>query len=1032
MIRIKTVSPLRAAIACLGSVAMLQSLAAAQADVYEPFNIVFNTPVGPGGSSGFGWGADWTAALDTTTPGIVGPRARGPAGSWGPDQDGMNDDDNLDFAGYTTGGNTAGFSAQRTAGAGVSTIARPFNAGVLDAGLIQGGEIWFSMLIQAPSFNAQYGAGLGNTAFDPDRGSAPPQTANNDRLHGFRFRDPGGGGPETSVMELVSQSWWGSTGSANGFLAGGDTAIAVEFDEEMLVIVRYQFVAGLEDIVTVYKVTETDTGASLDSLPSSSHFAFLDPSTLTQLSIYDQLNFRQDEIRIAALAPGGDPQSSLDAVAPGMQLSFAADSGVYEPFELSFNTVIGPGGSTGNGWADDWTVTRSSAALSANNNLVSRFINQSFGPDQDGIDQDNIPFDGYTTGGFTQGFSVLRQPNAMGQSAASRPFLAASLQSGLQQGGEVWGSLLIQAQTTFNSNYYFGLAAQPFDAETQAPIVTTEDDKTIGFRIQAGGGTMVLKAQAWRGNNGSGQAGFTTGGPDIPVAQGERMLIVMRYQFENGSNDSVTIWKVNDTDNGRFLSEIATEGRESAINGLFIDEATISLVAQVESGNPIWDEVRFVPVAPATGRAGVEAALDAVAPGMNLDLAPLPVLSFVDDDADLYEPFDMPGGELIDQQGSGKGWGETGTDASTASRWQSQATSQGGTPGQHEVLPAPQSFGDIDLFGSPELVINGNSAQRVPDSGASSISREIDPDLAAVLFQEGGETWISAIFDLNDRSAGIVPILAAPSAVVFSNIQYGPEGFGEFPEGTPGVFGESSGFGIRFTGNSAGSDTIIRPWVYLDGWSETIACFLSGENPCPNGAADIPQDTNWFPGDRIMVVMRVQWSGDGDGVPVDGNSDMIPDAGTADVLTLWRLVPEFSIGDAGTNLDTFPGVEHVQGEDFFTPPNMDFPYGEVEIRNQLINTVSIAQNEAQAIDELRVSYVRPGETSQDALSRVSPGLSLTVSNTASPPCNVFDLDGDGDNDGDDVALFIADTSNDAFAIGVYLNNTAAIDPNCGE
>jgi hypothetical protein len=751
----------------------------------------------------------------------------------------------------------------------------------------------------------------------------------------------------------------------------------------MLVIVRYQFVAGIEDITTVYKVSETDAGRSLSEIPSSSHTTFFDPGIFNQLSMFDQGNYRLDEYRVAALAPGGDAQACLDAVAPGMNLSIPAEEGIYEPFALPFNTTIGPGGSSGSGWSDDWTVTRSSAAASANNNLVSRFIADSFGPDQDGVGEDNIPFDGYTDGGFTEGFSVRRLPTAAGQSAASRPFAAASMQNGLQEGGEVWSSVLIQNTQGFNSNFYFGLAAQPFDPETQLPVVTVAEDTTWGFRIQAGNGRMDLKAQGWRGNNGSGSAGFTNAGPDIPVGRGERMLIITRYQFFDGSNDIVTVYRINDSDSGKFLTEVSS----SQVSGAFIDPTTFQLVSMVESGNAHWDEVRFVPVAPG---GDPEAALDAVAPGMDLDIEPLPELAYNEDSADLYEPFDMAPGTSINNQGSGKGWGEAAPgDPSGANRWMLNSTGAG----SHRVLDPASSFGSVDLFGTPELVFNGNTAQRDSQNGSSSITRMISPALAKQLFQEGGETWVSIAFDLNERAGFTNPVAGNNTQIVFANAPYGPEGFGNLDVGNPDVDGEFTGFGLSFTGSVEGVDTILRTSAYYDGWNESSDTFFP--------PMDITS-TDWFSGDKIFVVLRVQWIRSTDGLPVDTDGDNIPDDGTTDIMTLWRLVPEFGIGDSSTDLDVFPSQELQQGNRYFDeqtlngldPADFEFPFGQVAVRNDQINMVSIAQSLNQAVDELRVSYVRPGEQSQDALNRVAPGLSLSVSNTADvtePPCNAADL-----------------------------------------
>ncbi|MEM1166393.1 MAG: hypothetical protein AAGI30_08905 [Planctomycetota bacterium] len=973
------------------------------ANVYEPFDIDFQQPVGgPDGSSGFGWAGDWSFA---SADGGVAPEGAGTSGSWGDDQDGMAPD-NLDFSGYTSSGATAGRSIRRTSGAGAGVITRVLDPDVLaSVRSDDAGEIWLSVLLETPSSNGGFGFLLGDTGFNPVTSQPFDDAGTGEDDRGFGFQIQGNTG------ELFARGWKG-----DGFIGGGEPRLVPGRGAELLVIVRYQLNAGGEDTLTVYLATENDDGRELSQLPSSIYNVFINADDLQLISINDPSQHRLDEIRVAVLADGQSPQVSLDAVAPGMGLSLGlADTGIYEPFDIPFQQAVGgPDGSSGFGWSGDWAVTLSPDASAG---PAGTGASGSFGPDQDGMGADNFDFAGYTSGGFTDGRSVRRSP-AAGESASTRAFASDAIANGLAEGAEIWGSLLVQ-YTGFNSQFGLGLGATAFDPDARVPL-GTDADRMFGFDIFTSGGVNSLRARGWKGG------GFIGGGsPTIPVAFGEEMLIVFRMEIVGGQ-DTLTVWKVGENDSGSFLSSLPNSVLTAAI-----DPSLFSVVAQFETGNAFWDELRIVSV-PVGGDP--EAALDVVAPGMDLDIEPLPVLSFTDDAADVYEPFAMPTGVPVDKQGSGKGWGEIGTDASTASRW--VTTTIGG---EQVVLDGANDL--PSLFGTPELVFNGTAAQRDDTSGASSITRMIDPLLADDLFQEGGETWVSLVLDLNERDGGLTSLVSANNtAVVFANAPYGPEGFGDLPVGGADTFGDFTGFGFRVTGTVEGTDTIIRPTTFFDGWKEG-----SDEFPPTD-----PTSTDWFSGDSILVVMRAQWQRVSDGIPVDGNADDVPDGGTTDVFTLWRLIPGEGLGSATTNLDTFSNQENIQGTRYFDeqdggnvdPSEFEFPFGQVAIRNEQINMVSIAQNLTAAVDELRISYVRFGETSQDALDRVTPGLGLTVSNTANPPappCNDFDLDGDGDNDGDDLAIFLAgpmdlnmDGETDAFDNAVYLDETSAIDPNCGE
>jgi hypothetical protein len=986
-----------------GLVAAGASTASAQADVYEGFDIAFQQLVGPApGSSGFGWVGDWAVSLSLDA--LVGPEGRGASESWGPDQDGTPPD-NIPFDGYTSGGHTTGRSVIRTDGAGTAVITRSLNTSALSAGLVEGGELWFGMLVGTPSQTNQIGMTLGVTGFDPET-RVPTGDPTLDRGYGYHLRTQDG------AMNLIARGWKGG-----GFIGAGEPSIPVGVDEDMLIIVRYQFVAG-QDILTAYKVLESDAGKKLSELPQSAFLTAMEPSELVVMSLYQTGTPRMDEIRISALAPGGDVQACLDAVAPGMGLSVfgsVPDGGIYEPFDIAFGQAVdGAAGSSGFGWTGDWTTVLDP---SATNGPEGRGAGESFGPDQDGIEPDNISFNGYTDS-HTQGRSVKRLV-AAGNSAIHRPIDPAALMGGLVEGGEVWASMLI-VNTGFNNDYGFGLGATAFDPATKKPLGVV-DDKTFGFQMRSVSGVMEIIARGWKGG------GFQGASPDsIPVALNEKMLVVLRYQFFPGE-DALTVWKVSETDSGAFLTDLPAATWNSNI---FMDPSLFTLVAQYETANCTYDEFRFASV---PFGADPEDALDEVAPGMDLDIAPLPPLTFNADSADLYEPFDMPESVVVDKQGSGKGWGEDDMGNTTgASRWDTLKSG-----GEHEVLPAAQSLGaSVPLFGSPELVFNGVSARRIDGSQAGSVTRMIDPALAQMLFQEGGETWVAVALDLNDRSgASPLPVSGNNTQVVFANAPAGPEGFANLPEGTPGVYGEFTGFGFRVTGDDEGVDTIIRPTAFFDGedgWKESSDVFP------PLDATS----TDWFSGDKIFVIMRCQWKRTMDGPPIDENPmDGIPDDGTTDVITVWRLVPEFSVGGFDTDLDTFPNQELIQGSAFFdADPLNPNPVGEVAIRNHQINQVTIAQNLTGAVDELRASYVRFGETSQDALSRVAPGLSLTVSNTANPPmppCNEFDLNANGMLDGNDVEIYLADPYDlnmdgvvDFFDIAIFQNGVSTPDPNC--
>ncbi|USN99713.1 MAG: hypothetical protein H6810_03375 [Phycisphaeraceae bacterium] len=915
--------------------------------VYEGFDIAFDEYVGPGtGSSGFGWAGDWAAALSVDA--TDGPKGQGATGSWGPDQDGTPPD-NLDFDGYTSGGFTTGRSVRKGTGAGVASITRSLNTSAIAPGLIEGGELWFSMLVEIPGYNTGFGVQMGATGFDPD--TKLPTGDDTQRGYGFQIRTVSG------AMNMIARGWKGG-----GFIGGGAPEIPVAQNEEFMVIVRYQILAGA-DAITVYKVSENDSGLDLAQLPSSTFSTGMAPADFAVMTLYDEGNTRFDELRVATLAPGGDPQDGLNEVAPGMGLTYGAiipDQGLYEGFDIPFNQPVGPGdGSSGTGWLGDWELTLSLDGLQG---PTGRGAGESWGPDQDGTPPDNLDFNGYTDGGYTTGRSVKRL-DATGTSALTRPFDPTALAGGLFGNGELWASVLVKLPSN-NTELGLGLGATAFDPDTKRPFGTV-DDKTFGFQIRTVSGAMNMIARGWKGG------GFVgAGAPSIPVAIDEEFLIVMRYEI-GGGTDRLTVWKVLETDTGAYLVDLP-----SSVFDTGIDPNILGLLAQYNVGNTTWDELRYASI----GSGGdPEACLDAVAPGMNLDIAPLPDLAYNADSADLYEPFDMNAGESVSQQGSGKGWGEAAPgNPSGASRWAMNST------GDEQMIRADAiSFPAVPLFGSPELVFNGRTAQRPGTSGASSITREIDPELASKLFQEGGETWISLALDFNERDPIVVPVTGNNTSLCFANAPYGPNGYGNLPEGGVDTFGDYTGFGFRVTGTDEGVDTIIRPTCFFDGWKE-------GSDSFPPADAT---STDWYFGDKIYVVMRVQWKRTADGAPTDLNGDMIPDDGTTDVVTLWRIVPEFAIGGPNTNLDTFPNQEVIQGEAYYGDPGA-YPFGEIAIRNDQINMVSIAQDTNGAFDELRASYVRYGEQSQDALDRVAPGLNLSVSNTAEPPfpaCNAADL-----------------------------------------
>jgi hypothetical protein len=129
------------------------------------------------------------------------------------------------------------------------------------------------------------------------------------------------------------------------------------------------------------------------------------------------------------------------------------------------------------------------------------------------------------------------------------------------------------------------------------------------------------------------------------------------------------------------------------------------------------------------------------------------------------------------------------------------------------------------------------------------------------------------------------------------------------------------GLGFRF--RSGTSDLVLHKWKDA-GFDQTSADALT-----------------FTPGDVLLLVARLEWG----------------PAGGQDVITLW------SVSDAGGALTDFPSISMT-----------------TNINNSVLDRVAMYDNQRTKVDELRFGWVDAanGETSQDGLDSVTPGLAVIV------------------------------------------------------